>query len=272
MAMIAALAHADGVKVLLSGEGADELFAGYDFLHADEYRAVLSPSARLRQRVELVRARAAGLRRRRGRGLWHGLRARAAARAADPAFLPPWAPSVAAYAEAVRDRARRAYAHHPGPVGDLEAALLGDLSTYLPHLLNRQDKNTMQASIETRVPFLDPGVVGLALNLPLPARTQPLRKGVLRDLGSRHLPRAVARRAKVGFGFDVRRYLAPAVRPEFLREGALRDVLQVSRADWDALAAGAASHGALRLWTGEIWCRLFLEGQADATVEAALWR
>ena len=80
----------------------------------------------------------------------------------------------------------------------------------------------MQASIETRVPFLDPAVVALALNLPLEARTRPLRKGVLRDLDHHHLSRSVARRAKVGFGFDVRRYLDPATRPEFLAEGAAR--------------------------------------------------
>jgi asparagine synthase (glutamine-hydrolysing) len=272
MAMIAALAHGDGVKVLLSGEGADELFAGYDFLHPAEYRAVLPASARLRQRLELIRARADALRRRGGRGLWRGLWRRAPGTTAQLAFLPPWAASAAAHTEEVRERARRAYAHRPAPEGELEAALLGGLSTYLPHLLNRQDKNTMQASIETRVPFLDPAVVSLALNLPVSARTQPLRKGVLRDVGARLLPRAVARRAKVGFGFDVRRYLAPAARPEFLRDGVLRDTIEVPRAQWGDLSAAAASHGALRLWTGEIWCRLFLEGQDEAEVEAALWR
>jgi asparagine synthase (glutamine-hydrolysing) len=272
MAMIAALAHGDGVKVLLSGEGADELFAGYDFLHGAEYRDVLPATARLRQHLELMRARADALRRRGGRGLWRGLRRRSSGGGAAPGFLPAWAASAAAHAEAVHERGGRAYAHRPGPERALEAALLGDLSTYLPHLLNRQDKNTMQASIETRVPFLDPAVVALALNLPVSARTQPLRKGVLRDLGARHLPRAVSRRAKVGFGFDVRSYLAPAARPEFLRDGVLRDTLEIPRAQWDDLAASAASPGALRLWTGEIWCRQFLEGQEDAAVEAALWR
>jgi asparagine synthase (glutamine-hydrolysing) len=273
MAMIAALAHADGVKVLLSGEGADELFAGYDFLHGSEYDALLPARARLAQRAELARARVHGLVRRRGRGLAAALRRRLRQRAAPaPAFEPPWAASAAAHVENVRRRARAAHAHHPGPRGDLEAALLGDLSTYLPHLLNRQDKNTMQASIETRVPFLDPAVVALALNLPLEARTRPLRKGVLRDLGHRHLPRGVARRAKVGFGFDVRSYLEPAARPAFLADGALREHLGLARAEWDALTERAPSHLALRLWTGEAWCRLFLDGASTEAIERELWR
>ena len=130
----------------------------------------------------------------------------------------------------------------------------------------------MQASIETRVPFLDPAVVALALNLPLEARTRPLRKGVLRDLGRRHLPAAVAARAKVGFGFDVRRYLAPTARPEFLADGRLREALGFGREEWREATVGLAHDQAVRAWTGEVWCRLFLEGQPVAAVEDALWR
>jgi asparagine synthase (glutamine-hydrolysing) len=272
MAMIAALARDDGVKVLLSGEGADELFAGYDFLHPGEYRALLPAGARRRQRLELVRARLSALRRRRGRGLWGGLRRRLERHPPNRLTRPPVAESVAAHAAAVAGRAATAYAHHSGPRAALEAGLLGDLQLYLPHLLNRQDKNTMQESVETRVPFLDPGVVALGLNLPLEARILPLRKGVLRDLGRRHLPRGVAARAKVGFGFDVRRYLAPAARPEFLAGGVLREVLRFSAEEWSAATAGLAHDQALRVWTAEAWCRLFLEGRSVAEVEGALWR
>jgi asparagine synthase (glutamine-hydrolysing) len=273
MAMIAELARADGVKVLLSGEGADELFAGYDFLHPAEYAALLPASARARQRVEVARARATALARRRGRGLAHAVHRRLFDRGpvARP-LLPPWAPGAAAQAEAVRARAATAYAHHPGPRGALEAGLLGDLSTYLPHLLNRQDKNTMQASIETRVPFLDPAVVALALNLPLEARTRPLRKGILRDLGAAHLPPRVSRRAKVGFGFDVRRYLEGAVRPEFLLDGALREVFGVPREAWGSVVGGASSAHALRLWSGEVWVRLFANDTGQESAERELWR
>jgi asparagine synthase (glutamine-hydrolysing) len=272
MAMIAGLARGDGVKVLLSGEGADELFAGYDFLHAAEYRGLLPPAARARQRLELVRARADALRRRGGRGLWRGVRRRLERPAENRLTRPPAAPAAAEWAADVAARAAAACSHHSGARAALEAGLLGDLRLYLPHLLNRQDKNTMQESVETRVPFLDPGVVALALNLPIEARVLPLRKGVLRDLGRAHLPRAVARRAKVGFGFDVRRYLEPAARPEFLGAGVLREVLGFARDEWAGATTGLAPDQTLRAWTGEVWCRLFLEGRSVAEVEAELWR
>ena len=42
--------------------------------------------------------------------------------------------------------------------------------------------------------------------------------------------------------------------------------------EWRAAVTHLSSAHALRLWTGEVWCRLFLGGEDDAAVEAALWR
>ena len=53
----------------------------------------------------------------------------------------------------------------------VQARLLADLARApLPQLLNRMDKSLMAGSVEARVPFLDPEVVALALNLPPRAR------------------------------------------------------------------------------------------------------
>ena len=265
MFQIAALARSGGVKALLSGEGADELFGGYGFLHSDLYMGYLRANRRL---GTLARLTAAKLRRDGPAAL---LRRQAGE---TPPVVAPEA--SAASVEFDREAARRAgeaYAMHDPERRALEAELLRELSTYLPHLLNRQDKNTMQASIETRVPFLDPNLAALALCLPLEARMEPGRKGVLRDLADRHLPPEVARRQKRGFGFDVRRYIEPAARPEFLLDGALRELLGVDREQWKAATVPARSAAqALRLWSGEVWCRVVLEGQPTGEVEAALWR
>jgi asparagine synthase (glutamine-hydrolysing) len=268
MFQIAGLARSGGVKALLSGEGADELFGGYGFLHAELYLDYL----RSNRRVRALAALAFDKLRRDGP---LGLLGRRASASAEPAPVVPPESSDASveFDRAAARRAAEAYVMHPGARGALEAELLRELSTYLPHLLTRQDKNTMQASIETRVPFLDPNLAALALNLPLSARMEPGRKGMLRDLADRRLPREVARRRKRGFGFDVRRYIEPEARREFLLDGALRELLGVERGRWAAAVFPAASAAqALRLWSGEVWCRAVLDGQPTEEVEAALWR
>jgi asparagine synthase (glutamine-hydrolysing) len=257
MAQIARRAREEGVKVLLSGEGADELFGGYPWLHLAEHGDFLA------HRRPLERAARAAYRRLQRRGLFGG--------------RPPWPPpgpseEVRAHERALQDAAAAAYAHHAGPRRRLEAAFASYLGLYLPHLLNRQDKTTMQWSVETRVPFLDPEVVALALNLPLEAKVVPRRKELLRALAARHVPAAVEGRAKVGFALDARAYLEPAARPEFLAEGRLREVVGIAREPWAERLAELDAYGALLHWSGEVWCRVVLDGEPAERVEEALWR
>ena len=255
MAAIARLAHERGIKVLLSGEGADELFGGYSWLHHHAFA-----DFRARGRPPEAAARAA-LRALQRRGLLAGR--------AIPDPLPGPSEQVNAFEREAVGRALAAYAHHRGPRRRLEAALAADLSTYLPHLLNRQDKTTMRHSIETRVPFLDPAVVALALDMPLEERVEPERKAPLRAIGARLLPAAVVEREKVGFGFDVAAYLGGVVREEFLRDGMLREELGASREQWDASVPAMAA--ALAPVTAEIWLRTLVRGDPVETVQASLW-
>jgi asparagine synthase (glutamine-hydrolysing) len=267
MFQIAALARAGGVKVLLSGEGADELFGGYGFLHAGLYREYLRAN---RRGGALTRLALDKLRR---DGPVALLRGGDAGAEPPPVVAPEASAASVDYDRRATARAAEAYAAHPPERRALEAELLRELSTYLPHLLNRQDKNTMQASIETRVPFLDPDLAALALCLPLEVRMEPRRKGVLRDLCDRHLPREVARRQKRGFGFDVRLYIEPHTRPEFLLDGALRELLGVERERWaEATVPARSAAQALRLWSGEVWCRAVLDDQPADAVADELWR
>jgi asparagine synthase (glutamine-hydrolysing) len=246
MSQIAGLARSRGVKVLLSGEGADEL-------HAEDRDAIARPRSPERLARRLGR-----------RALRRGPR--------DEVAGIGLVEEVNAYELALVERGLRAYANHPGPAGRLEGRLVGDLGTYLPHLLNRQDKTTMLRSIETRVPFLDPDLVAVALNLPLGVRAFPENKGVLRDLSNRHLPAAIARRPKVGFGFDAPAYIDARARAEVLLDGRLRDVLGVPREAWAERAASLTGQPRLLAWTAEIWCRLIVDGTPVASVERDLWR
>jgi asparagine synthase (glutamine-hydrolysing) len=248
MAHLAQLARDDGVKVLLSGEGADELFGGYEWLHAAEYRDVAARDRRLESLA---------------RSVYRWVQHRRSGEGDDS--------SESRWERRVRSRALAAYRRHSGARGRLEAALLGDLSGYLPHLLNRQDKNTMQCSIETRVPFLDPNVVALAVNLPLESRIEPERKALLREASQDLLPAAVIERPKIGFGFDIDAYLEPALRRDFLASGMLREVLGAPAAQWGERVARLSSQPLLLHVTGEIWCRALLDGQSEQAIDREIW-
>jgi len=255
MAQMAQAARTAGFKVLLSGEAADELFGGYPWY--DQWRRPTLPRRARELLRQLVRpGPAAGV---------------ARAGPLDDPEPGPFAPADA-FEHSARVAALSVYGHHPGATGSFEARLLADLSVYLPHILNRQDKNTMQSSIETRVPFLDVDMLAFALNLPIEARTMPGRKGILRQLALRHLPREIVERPKIGFGFDAAAYLKPAADPRFLTDGLLRETLAVDRETWTESLTGLEGRWALYLWTGEIWCRQFLDGQTDAAIGEALWR
>ena len=70
-----------------------------------------------------------------------------------------------------------------------------------------------------------------------------------------------------------RQPLAQAPRASgFLEDGRLRDVLGVAAEPWRTMVRGLSSAPELGAWTGEIWCRLVLEGSPARTVEDELWR
>ena len=102
------------------------------------------------------------------------------------------------------------------------------------------------------------------------ARVLPDRKAPLRALARRLLPPIVASRPKVGFGFDVTGYLAPA-RPQFLGAGLLREVLQLGAREWSEALPSLGGRHPMLLTTGEVWARLFLRGDEPGEVSEALW-
>ncbi len=280
MMQIARLARADGVKVLLSGEGADELFGGYGHMHLGMHLDYALRNRRLRTVAALL-----GGKLRRDGALATARRTLALARAASDGGAPSGrlhagqfpglTPSgvAAGHDQEWTRRTEAAYAFNADiPRRRLEAELLRELGTYLPHLLNRQDKASMQCSVETREPFLDSELVALAVNLPLEVRMEPQRKAVLREIADRHLPPAISRRPKYGFGFNTRAYFERAARAEFLLDGSLRDVLEAPRVQWESALADADESQLMSLWTGEIWHRLVIGAEPVDAVERELWR
>ncbi len=198
---------AESVKVVLAGEGGDELFAGYPKYGADWLAPFVSA---LPKRITEALARRLPYRQRRARTALETLSIRDEAerfaswfasfscqeRAAlfTPDFLQQVdvthpARVIARYLEKARDRS------------NLKRLLYADLKVWLPdNLLLRGDQMTMAASIEERVPFLDHKLVELVARIPgrLLAggfRTKVLLKRALRS----RLPAEILRRPKVGF-------------------------------------------------------------------------
>jgi asparagine synthase (glutamine-hydrolysing) len=270
VAQLADLARRCGVKVLLTGEGADELLGGYGKLHAaslaaflpwhsrlvhaaepmlcSDPKGALNPAIVLRKTRELVRE---------------------ALGPAESTWLPVSTPGTGHDATA---ESLLAYAHHAGDRGRLEATLLSHLDYSLCWLLNRMDKNVMQASVEARVPFLEPEVVKLVLNLPLEARVGPWSKGILRDVARRVLPWSIAHRPKIyGMAFDARTWIEAAANPQFLTDGILRDSLRIPRDEFTNVIAEGNHVVRVRLWSAEVWCRSTLAGQSIEEIEGELW-
>src|SRR5207245_374472 len=86
------------------------------------------------------------------------------------------------------------------PGGFLTRMSRADLQTYLVELLTKQDRMSMAASIESRVPFLDHELVEHVVALPERFKVRGwTTKAVLREALRNRVPREILQRKKMGF-------------------------------------------------------------------------
>ena len=274
------------VKVVLTGEGSDELLAGYY-----RYRTTLLnlSAGRLYHRFSTD-----GIRRL-VRGVAAGLAPDLLARKLPRTFL--WrSPDIEAlyfdnFAVFTRDMQRnlfskdlqgqleqvnpyagmRRYFEAPSSASLLQRLLYADLKTYLHELLMKQDQMSMAASIESRVPFLDHKLVEYSTALPDRLKLRGwTTKYVLREAMKGLLPESILRRGKMGFPVPLGRWFRGEFRPlldEFVvgERTVARGLFQYDflRRLVQEHAAGTADHTE-RLWTlvnFEMWQRHFLDGE-----------
>jgi asparagine synthase (glutamine-hydrolysing) len=261
------------VKVVLSGEGADELFGGYTI-----YREPLSLKAfdYLPRPVRRSLGRASrpipeGVR---GKSLLHRGsltleeryygNARSFSddqlRAVLPDFRSDWTHT---------DVTATIYEQSAGwdPVARMQHL---DLFTWLRgDILVKADKMTMANSLELRVPFLDPEVFAVASRLPLEQKiTRTTTKYALRRALEPIVPAHVLHRAKLGFPVPIRHWLRSGELLEWAytmtdtsQAGRLVDLAAVRRM-LDEHRTGASDHSR-RLWTVLIfmlWHAIFIDG------------
>lgn len=275
------------VKVVLSGDGADETLAGYDTYAADAlqraYRrvptwlhdGVMLPLSRLipdsRRKVSVnykakqFIAQAHGDWRRAHYG-WRLLFDDAHRRALLGDASVGHDPFVEYHS----------YFDEVAGAGELNQALYVDIKTWLANdILVKVDRASMSVGLEARVPFLDPSLVEYSMRLPSSLKMSGLeRKVVLRRAMKGRLPDGILHRKKSGFNAPVSDWLRTSLRPlvEDLMTGSkLVDVRHPSvRAMWSDHVNGRADHG-FRLWALAsllMWEREVLGGVTAAAPSA----
>ncbi len=165
------------------------------------------------------------------------------------------------------------YFEEIGGAGFLNRMLYVDSKTFLPELnLTYSDKLSSAASVEVRVPFLDNEIVDFMSRVPLQMKlrrfdTKHLMRRAVKDM----LPARVLNRRKAGFGAPIRSWLRRDLREmvdDLLSDAALRKRGYFDCSTIRKLVAddrGARADNSYRIWallTLEVWHQAFLDSRA----------
>lgn len=151
-----------------------------------------------------------------------------------------------------------------------------DIHTYLTPLLLRQDKMGMRSTLENRVPFLDHELVQLAFALPLEEKIKEGEsKFLLKKVALTYLPQEISHRKKVGFSQPISvwlrneklfgKYLSMVIDAN-KRRGLFDHATLISLRD-EHLSGNVDRSGILwTLITLELWTQIFIDGKEPSTL------
>lgn len=224
------------VTVLLSGEGADEVFGGYK-----TYLNTIDCTEEEAQNLIIF---------------GHGVVELTMAKEAFPEID----------IEKQVQKRRDIYSALQGSVFDRLAKY--EMMTYLPELLVRQDKMSMANSIENRVPMLDNEIVEFAFRIPenfLINRERKKGKDILKQLCVPIFGEEFAYRRKGGFGVPTNKFLFS--RSELVTK-VLKSMKQRDVVNWKYMyecskniekLKGLEAELFFKLFSFEVWCELFID-------------
>jgi asparagine synthase (glutamine-hydrolysing) len=287
---------AERVKVVLSGEGADESLGGYNRYRVTLYNKRWGTSyERLAPHAVRVAVRGALDALPRTSRTAHRLRRTFLSLGADLSRL--YSDNFAVFPRAaVSELLTPETAAQAGvdPYADFAAALAtrgegtsllsqllyADIKTYLQELLMKQDQMSMSASLESRVPFLDHPLVEWTWGLPDTMKVRgTTTKWILREAMRDQLPAEILTRRKMGFPVPIAEWFRTS------HAAMLRDVLLSPRTAARALFRPEVIRRAVqehqegvrgleqRLWVLlniELWHRVFIDGESPDEVTASL--
>lgn len=263
------------VTVVLTGEGADEIFAGYShykiLLWGDRFSA-LGPGPAARAMSGLF----SSMPRARGMEYLGRLRDRAGAYLALKSVFGQGEKDSLYASDGLRKaqaaRPAEGYVRRylkPGDGPYLHQLLRLDMAAWLPDdLLVKVDRMTMAHAVEARVPYLDHRVVEAVMRLPASWKLRAFAgKRLLRDVSRPVLPPEIVTRRKTGFAVPVGEWAASEMR------GLVQDVLGEKSVRSRGLFKPEAVSPLLKLdnfnmfqrrqlWTLlclELWCREFMD-------------
>ncbi|MEM4847075.1 MAG: asparagine synthase (glutamine-hydrolyzing) [Thermosphaera sp.] len=266
------------VKMVLTGEGGDELFAGYARYSGERLSPLFQRLPAFARSLALdISSRLPGLRRPK-------IALYALSQPDEATRFTNWFPlfnrdakaallSPALKQELDGSATEYIFAHYlacTDATSPLNRMLYVDTKLWLPdYLLLRGDKLSMAASLEARVPLLDHKLVEFAASLPLHLKLKRLtQKYLLKQVSQTLLPAKIISRKKEGFPIPIsswfrssaRAYVRDLLSPSSIQNRGLLNFGYVERL-LSEHEAGFADHGNL-LWglaNLELWHRLFID-------------
>ena len=214
--LVSKLAKEKGIKVVLSGDGGDELFCGYNrYIWMDRASKLLLLPQIIREKIAPSLGKIPYLKLRRiSRILQYK----------DP--LQMYLNVVDMWSEKELEKLLgENYSYEELTFSEvykkvnalplLEKLQLVDFHTYLPEdILTKVDRASMAVSLEARVPLLDHRIAEFAYSLPLDLRyRRGIRKYLLKKVLYKYLPEKFFRRPKQGFGIPLDEWLRGGVKP-----------------------------------------------------------
>lgn len=275
--MVADLAS-QHVKMVLTGEGGDELFAGYARYVGERFAPAMKRIPAFARNAALAASRLVPGMRRAKVGLF------ALSQTDEIERMTNWFPlfnrdqKAALMSQTFEAATRhsptqavfaRQFANTPA-TDQLSRMLYVDTKLWLPDdLLARGDKTTMACSLEGRVPLLDHKLVEFAARVPSNLKIKGMtRKYLLRKVASKYLPREIIDRKKKGFPLpmahwlrgEARGFMRDLLSPDVMRRRDLFEPTYVERL-MSEHESGFADHSVL-LWgvlNVELWHQAFID-------------